>query len=191
MFQFNGTDRCIRSDCVQQFNSRSFTYVSCLKVSNKFHSWVSFMFQSNRQGDDGPLGLYRLSYLWYSAVGCFTVVIVGMIVSALTGFQNPRKLDPDLICNTGETMFFFLPRGVKEFLRFNVGDDFVSHFSMIHFANFIFFPGWHFFFFYFSFLDSRRKGHEENIRQPSDFFVTLSSTDAKFDLYLILQRNPT
>lgn len=77
------------------------------------------------QGDDGPLGLYRLSYLWYSAVGCFTVVIVGMIVSALTGFQNPRKLDPDLICNTGETMFFFLPRGVKEFLRFNVGDDFI------------------------------------------------------------------
>ena len=83
----------------------------------------------NRQDDYEPLGLYRLSYLWYSAVGCLTVVIVGMIVSAITGFQNPRKLNPDLICNTGENLFSFLPSGVREFLRFNVGDDFVSHLS--------------------------------------------------------------
>jgi len=78
-----------------------------------------------RQDDYEPLGLYRLSYLWYSAVGCLTVVIVGMIVSAITGFQNPRKLNPDLICNTGENLFSFLPSGVREFLRFNVGDDFI------------------------------------------------------------------
>ena len=79
-----------------------------------------------------PLGIYRLSYLWYSAVGCITVIVVGLIVSVLTGPQNPRKLNPDLICNVGETIYWFAPKKVKEFLRFNVGDDFVRNFIFLN-----------------------------------------------------------
>jgi len=78
------------------------------------------------EDDYEPLSIYQLSYMWYSAVGCLTVIVVGMIVSAVTGFQNAKKLDPNLICNTGQTLFWFMPENVKEFLRFNVGDEFVS-----------------------------------------------------------------
>ena len=84
----------------------------------------------SREDDYEPLSIYQLSYMWYSAVGCLTVIVVGMIVSAVTGFQNAKKLDPNLICNTGQTLFWFMPENVKEFLRFNVGDEFVSNFLL-------------------------------------------------------------
>lgn len=61
-----------------------------------------------------PLAIYQLSYMWYSACGCFTVIIVGLIVSAVTGLQDPRKLNPNLICNVGNTIFCFLPEKAKE-----------------------------------------------------------------------------
>ena len=66
--------------------------------------------------------------MWYSAVGCLTVVVVGLIVSGVTGFQDPKKLNPDLICNVGDTLYWFMPKKVREFLRFKVGDDYVSIF---------------------------------------------------------------
>lgn len=37
---------------------------------------------------------FNLSYMWYSATGCFTVIIVGLIVSVITGTQDITKLDP-------------------------------------------------------------------------------------------------
>ncbi|XP_034256929.1 sodium-coupled monocarboxylate transporter 1-like isoform X2 [Thrips palmi] len=41
--------------------------------------------------------LFRLSYLWYTALGAITVMAVGMLVSYLTGFNDPRKMDRDLL----------------------------------------------------------------------------------------------
>jgi hypothetical protein len=64
--------------------------------------------------------------MWYSACGCLIVVVVGLIVSGLTGFQDPRKLNPALICNVGDNLYWFMPKKIKEFLRFHVGDDYVS-----------------------------------------------------------------
>nr|XP_045604126.1 sodium-coupled monocarboxylate transporter 2-like [Procambarus clarkii] len=40
------------------------------------------------------LAIYRLSYMWYSATGCFTVIIVGMLVTLVTGKQDVRVVDP-------------------------------------------------------------------------------------------------
>ncbi|XP_042876525.1 sodium-coupled monocarboxylate transporter 1-like [Penaeus japonicus] len=42
----------------------------------------------------GTLGLYQLSYMWYSATGCFTVIVVGLTVSLLTGGRDLGSLDP-------------------------------------------------------------------------------------------------
>ncbi|XP_063602363.1 sodium-coupled monocarboxylate transporter 1-like [Penaeus indicus] len=42
----------------------------------------------------GILGLYNLSYMWYSATGCFTVIVVGLVVSLLTGGRDLGTLDP-------------------------------------------------------------------------------------------------
>ncbi|XP_018020628.1 sodium-dependent multivitamin transporter, partial [Hyalella azteca] len=38
--------------------------------------------------------LFQLSYMWYSATGCLIVIVVGLIISAFTGTQDLRKLNP-------------------------------------------------------------------------------------------------
>uniref|UniRef100_A0A6A7FWQ0 Sodium-coupled monocarboxylate transporter 1-like n=2 Tax=Hirondellea gigas TaxID=1518452 RepID=A0A6A7FWQ0_9CRUS len=43
------------------------------------------------------LSIFKMSYMWYSATGCMTVIIVGMIVSLISGKQNVRELDPRTI----------------------------------------------------------------------------------------------
>lgn len=43
------------------------------------------------------LFVYRISYVWYSMIGCLVVVIVGLIVSLITGFTRPSKVNPRAI----------------------------------------------------------------------------------------------
>lgn len=43
--------------------------------------------------------LLEISYLWYPMIGTFIVIIVGTLVSLLTGRQNPDQLDPKLCYN--------------------------------------------------------------------------------------------
>lgn len=40
---------------------------------------------------------YRLSYMWYSTIGFVTVMVVGVLVSLISGRQRPENLDPKLI----------------------------------------------------------------------------------------------
>ena len=35
--------------------------------------------------------------MWYSAIGCISTMLIGVIVSFLTGFQEPADLDHDLL----------------------------------------------------------------------------------------------
>ncbi|KAL7292866.1 hypothetical protein TKK_0013540 [Trichogramma kaykai] len=41
--------------------------------------------------------IYRISYLWYSAIGCLGTMLIGVIVSYFTGFQEPAELDYGLL----------------------------------------------------------------------------------------------
>ncbi|XP_070185520.1 sodium-dependent multivitamin transporter-like [Littorina saxatilis] len=41
--------------------------------------------------------IYELSYLWYSVLAVFVVIVVGLIVSFATGCQDPKELDPRLV----------------------------------------------------------------------------------------------
>lgn len=43
------------------------------------------------------LFVYRISYVWYSMIGCLVVVIVGLIVSFITGLTKPSKVNPRTI----------------------------------------------------------------------------------------------
>lgn len=72
------------------------------------------------------MAIYGLSYQWYSAGGFLIVLVIGLIVSGLKGFQDPRTLDPDIVFNVGDTLFWYLPKKAREFLRFGVGDLHVS-----------------------------------------------------------------
>ncbi|XP_033198342.1 sodium-coupled monocarboxylate transporter 1-like [Bombus vosnesenskii] len=52
--------------------------------------------QSNDYNDE-VYSIYKISYLWYSGIGCILTMLVGVIVSCFTGFQNSADLDQNLL----------------------------------------------------------------------------------------------
>ncbi|XP_053317281.1 sodium-dependent multivitamin transporter isoform X2 [Spea bombifrons] len=63
---------------------------------------------------------YSLSYMWYSAHNSTTVVIVGIIVSLLTGPIKGEDINPRTVYLVLPKLLFFLPKRYKEKLRFGV-----------------------------------------------------------------------
>ncbi|XP_068432913.1 solute carrier family 5 member 6a [Clinocottus analis] len=62
----------------------------------------------------GVQALYSLSYMWYSAHNSTTVVLVGLIVSFLTGPMREEDLTPGTVFPVMGTLLFFLPERYKE-----------------------------------------------------------------------------
>ncbi|XP_056283743.1 solute carrier family 5 member 6a [Pseudoliparis swirei] len=62
----------------------------------------------------GVEALYSLSYMWYSAHNSTTVVVVGLIVSLLTGPMKEKDLTPGTVFPVMGTLLFFLPERYKE-----------------------------------------------------------------------------
>ncbi|KAA0708435.1 Sodium-dependent multivitamin transporter [Triplophysa tibetana] len=62
----------------------------------------------------GVQALYSLSYMWYSAHNSATVVVVGLLVSFLTGPWKEKQLNPGTIYPVLGTLLFFLPERYKE-----------------------------------------------------------------------------
>ncbi|XP_049612934.1 solute carrier family 5 member 6a [Syngnathus scovelli] len=58
--------------------------------------------------------LYSLSYMWYSAHNSTTVVVVGLVVSLLTGPMNEKQLTPGTVYPVLGNLLFFLPQRYKE-----------------------------------------------------------------------------
>ncbi|XP_069172596.1 sodium-coupled monocarboxylate transporter 2-like [Procambarus clarkii] len=63
-----------------------------------------FLYEPEGEEPGEALALYRLSYMWYSATACFTVIIVGMLVTLVTGKQDVRAVDPR--CLSPAVMWF-------------------------------------------------------------------------------------
>lgn len=64
--------------------------------------------------DDGwVLSLYRISYLWYAALGCCTTVLLGLVVSLLTGGRDLETLDADLIAAPAWAFLRALPESLR------------------------------------------------------------------------------
>ncbi|XP_066264336.1 sodium-dependent multivitamin transporter-like [Branchiostoma lanceolatum] len=53
--------------------------------------------------------LYTLSYMWYSATAFAVVVVVGLVVSFITGPNKPQQVDPRLICPVFDRLLCCLP----------------------------------------------------------------------------------
>lgn len=64
--------------------------------------------------------LYTMSYIWYSPLAVLTCVVVGMVVSLITGRTDPSTLDPKLICPVFDIFFPYLPEKIRKPLRFGV-----------------------------------------------------------------------
>ncbi|XP_011310481.1 sodium-coupled monocarboxylate transporter 1 [Fopius arisanus] len=65
---------------------------SCFGLNN-----TSAMDSMPTESSEMVSSFYRISYLWYSAIGCIVTVIIGTLVSFLTGPQDPADLDYDLL----------------------------------------------------------------------------------------------
>ncbi|XP_067838507.1 solute carrier family 5 member 6a [Heptranchias perlo] len=70
-----------------------------------------------------PTGLkkfYSLSYMWYSGHNAATVVIVGLLVSFLTGPMKGEDVNPSTIVPVLRYLLFFLPESCKQKLSCGV-----------------------------------------------------------------------
>ncbi|RUS69050.1 hypothetical protein EGW08_023188 [Elysia chlorotica] len=57
--------------------------------------------------------LYTVSYAWISTIGVLTTVLVGNIVSVLTGMNKPGDVNPRYLISASESLLFFLPWRVR------------------------------------------------------------------------------
>lgn len=62
----------------------------------------------------GLQALYSLSYMWYSAHNSTTVVVVGLIVSLLTGPMKEKDVTPGTVYPVLGKLLFFLPERYRE-----------------------------------------------------------------------------
>ncbi|XP_076348604.1 sodium-coupled monocarboxylate transporter 2-like isoform X2 [Tachypleus tridentatus] len=67
--------------------------------------------------------LYRVSYMWFSAIGFISVLISGLIISFITGPNKPEDVDPKLICPVFDKVCCYLPMRLRKKLRFRVGQN--------------------------------------------------------------------
>ncbi|XP_069697681.1 sodium-coupled monocarboxylate transporter 1-like [Periplaneta americana] len=63
------------------------------------------------------LEIYKLSYLWYSLLGFLITIIVGLIMSILTGSLSCCRLDEDLMSPPVRKLLESLPTYMKQILR--------------------------------------------------------------------------
>uniref|UniRef100_A0A3Q3GCC8 Sodium-dependent multivitamin transporter n=1 Tax=Kryptolebias marmoratus TaxID=37003 RepID=A0A3Q3GCC8_KRYMA len=68
---------------------------------------------SLHQRPSGLKRFYSLSYMWYSAFSCVTVILVGLIISFLTGPMKEEDVTPGTIYPLVEKLLCFLPEHVK------------------------------------------------------------------------------
>ncbi|XP_077555160.1 sodium-coupled monocarboxylate transporter 1-like [Haemaphysalis longicornis] len=71
--------------------------------------------------------VYALSSLWYTLLAWFAVLAVGVPVSYFTSTSSSvDDMNPELICQVGEVVFWFAPEKFRRLLRFNIGKNYVE-----------------------------------------------------------------
>ncbi|XP_048236772.1 sodium-coupled monocarboxylate transporter 1-like isoform X1 [Haliotis rufescens] len=67
----------------------------------------------------GISALYTVSYLWYPAIGAATSIVVGLIVSAITGVNRLGDVDAKYLVPFFDRLFCCLPAPISRCLRCN------------------------------------------------------------------------
>ncbi|CAN9502342.1 unnamed protein product [Ophioblennius macclurei] len=83
------------------------------RVGLSSHNATSLMATSFNVTVSRPTGLrrfYSLSYMWYSGFSCFTVIVVGLIISAVTGPVKKENVAPGTIYPVFEKLMALLPK---------------------------------------------------------------------------------
>ncbi|CAG4981070.1 unnamed protein product [Parnassius apollo] len=61
--------------------------------------------------------LFRVSYLWYTGLGCLATLLAGLITSVITGVTDPAQVPIDLISPPVISLLNSLPTKLKNVLR--------------------------------------------------------------------------
>ncbi|KAK3770951.1 hypothetical protein RRG08_061834 [Elysia crispata] len=71
---------------------------------------------------DEGFQIYHISYMWYSLTACLICIIIGLIVSSLSGSRDPKDVDPRLIVPVLDDIFpfYYLPEHTKKYYRFGI-----------------------------------------------------------------------
>ena len=65
--------------------------------------------------------------MWNAAIPCMLTIVVGLLVSLVTGPQNPRTLNPQLISPAMRGLFSWWPKYVVNFIdNLGIGAEYVS-----------------------------------------------------------------
>ncbi|CAF1301176.1 unnamed protein product [Adineta ricciae] len=72
---------------------------------------------------DPLINLYSVSYMWYTPIAVATVVLVGIIVSSLTGSLQPHEINPKLIISVNDMFCCCVPKRCREWLRCGVSHE--------------------------------------------------------------------
>ncbi|XP_069124075.1 sodium-coupled monocarboxylate transporter 1-like isoform X1 [Argopecten irradians] len=75
---------------------------------------------ANVVAKEEPFILYRMSYLWYSPLAVLVTVVIGLLISFITGATKTKELNPRLICPFFDVFFPCLPEKLRKKLRFGV-----------------------------------------------------------------------
>lgn len=71
-------------------------------------------FLTTRENEDQAVfWLFRVSYLWYSALGCLATILTGLLVSVATGVRDPTSVPIDLISPPVVALLNSLPDSMK------------------------------------------------------------------------------
>lgn len=67
----------------------------------------------DHNSDQEIFPLYKVSYMWYSVIGCLLTVIVGLVCSFITGGKNINKLDSRLLSPLALSVYQSLPSKIR------------------------------------------------------------------------------
>lgn len=81
---------------------------------------LSTLFPTTPEPLAGVTNLYTVSYIYYPAIGWATCIIVGLIVSFLTGHNKAEDLDPKLFISVADAMYCCFPESCKKVFRCGV-----------------------------------------------------------------------
>ncbi|XP_067122328.1 sodium-coupled monocarboxylate transporter 1-like [Centruroides vittatus] len=97
------------SGCIDYFNNVTTTNVTVYATNATFYSPES-------NGEE-VFVLYRLSYMWYSAIGCIVCVVIGLIVSFISGPTKPSDVDNELISPVYKALYISLPTNMQKYFK--------------------------------------------------------------------------
>ncbi|GLV37860.1 uncharacterized protein CBL_06438 [Carabus blaptoides fortunei] len=99
-----------RGDLVFEVKRTSIEDCPCLNST-------AFVQDITDHSNDEVFFLYRISYLWYSFIGFTVTILIGMVISFITGAQNPKDVDNELLSPPIRKLIDSLSTSTKEILN--------------------------------------------------------------------------